>query len=502
MAERVVIGLDSSTQSTKAIAWSEDGGIVAEGRAPHPLDLPAPGHVEQDAESWWAATCAALRAVTAAVDPARIEALAISSQRETMVFTDAEGRPIAPATVWLDGRAAETLKDFAAEFGAERLHRITGKMPDVIPSVYRLHWFRRHDPALLDRAARILDVHGFLMLRLAGAALTTATSADPMGLFDIAGRRWSAPILAALGIDEDRLPAVRAQGACIGRVSAAGAAATGLREGTAIFAAGGDGQCAGLGADAMRAGAVYLNLGTSVVAGLWSAAPATGRHWRTLCAPVGSGYFLEAVQRAGTFLLNWLIDGFAQGFDAASSRAARDPSLFARLEAAAAAVPLGAEGLLVSPHLTGCMDPHWDPSARAAVIGLGAHHGIAHLYRAALEAMSVETARALAAMRDAGFATEEIRAIGGGAGSPLWRRMIADATGLPLRLARSNEASSLGAAIIAAVGAGWFRDIDAAIAAMTGTAETIAPDPTQRAAWETLSRRQSQLYPTVAPFNK
>ena len=491
--ERTVVGIDASTQSVKAIAWSLDGRPLAEGRAPLSLSQPQPGYAEQDADEWWAATCTALRALTAAVDPAGIEGIAISNQRETVALLDEAGRPIGPAMTWLDNRVASTYRDLAASFGGERLHAISGRPVDVIPVVYRLHWLAHHQPDRLAQAHTIVDVHGFVVMHLTGKASASYTSADPFGLFDIVEKRWSAPLLDHLGLSLDKLPPAVAPGTCIGHVTTAAADATGLRAGTPVYAAGGDGQCAGLGVNAMRPGSVYLNLGTAIVAGAWSPEPVLSQNWRTIMAPPG-GYFLEHVQRAGAFFVNYVVDTFAGG--------RQDPGVFRRLEAAAAAIPVGSEGLLVCPYLTGCMDPHWNPDARATITGLGPRHGAAHVYRAALEALTLEATRAIQAMRDAGLATEEILVIGGGADSPLWLRMITDAVGVTTCRSLSNEASCLGAAIIAAVGAGWYPSLTDAAAAMTRVADRLDPDPTARAAWERLSKRQAAVYAATASLHE
>ncbi len=493
MDERYVVGIDASTQSTKAIAWNREGIPVAEGRAPVPLHQPQPGYIEQDPEDWWSATRTALNAVTKAIDPAQIEALAISNQRETVAFIDREGRPLAPGVTWLDSRAIDLFRAFAEAVGPERIHKITGKPVDVIPVVYRLDWYRKNAPDLLDSAHCIVDVHGFLTRRLTGAAHATYTSADPFGLFDIEEKAWSQLLLDRLEIPLVKLPPAHKPGSLIGRVSQDGARETGLREGTPIYAAGGDGQCAGLGVNAARDGVVYLNLGTAIIAGLWSPTPEIGPYWRTMISPTGSGYFLESVQRAGAFFVNWVIDTFMGGRS--------DPGIFARMEAEATEIPIGSGGLLVCPYLTGCMDPHWDSAARATFTGLGSEHRPAHIYRAALEAITLETARALEAMRGAGLHTNEILAIGGGAGSPLWLQMIANATGLPTRRSLTNEASALGAGIIAAAGAGWYPSIEAAAAGMTRIAETIEPDTSVRATWDALSRRQAAVYAANKAFS-
>ena len=486
MAGDLVVGLDSSTQSTKAIAWSREGEAVAEGRAPIESHTPRPGWVEQDMENWWDSACAALTGLTQQVDPARIAGLAISNQRETVAFVGSDGAAARPAMVWLDERAVEELPLLVEAFGGQRLHAITGKPIDVTPVVYRLSWMKHHEPEVLARTARILDVHGFLTGRLTGRSAASWTSADPFGVLDIADKAWSAPILEHLGLTAERLGDLVRPGETIGKVTESAATATGLRAGTPVVAAGGDGQCAGLGVNATRPGTIYLNLGTALITGAWSPEAAIGAYWRTMTSPTGEGYFLEGCQRAGAFFINWLIDSFAGGRE--------DPAIFERLEAQAAAIPVGSEGVTVCPYLTGCMDPHWNPKARAAFEGLGPSHGIGHLYRASLEALTLESARCIEAMARNGIVSERILAVGGGAKSAIWTRMFADATGLPLTRSDSLEASALGAGMSAAVGIGWFEGFDQAAAAMSRAGPTIQPDPARAEQWAKLSDRQSKVY--------
>lgn len=486
MTADLVIGLDSSTQSTKAVAWDRTGRAVAEGRAAYGLSMPRQGWAEQDPGDWHRAALAALAAVAAAVDPARIAGIAVANQRETTAFLDAEGRPTRPAILWLDERGRSELPRLAGALGADALHALTGKPLDLTPALPKIAWVAREEPDVFARTAFVGEPHACLAGWLAGRRVASWSSADPSGLFDIRAKDWSAPVLAHLGLPRERLAALAPPGTRIGGLTAETAAATGLAEGTPLFAAGGDGQCAGLGVNAMAEGNVYLNLGTAMITGVWTAEPRLSRFWRTMCSPTGEGYFLESCQRAGAFLVNWVVDGFCGGRS--------DPGIFERLEREAAAIPLGSEGLLMSPYLTGAMDPHWDPSARAALAGLAPNHGPVHLYRAALEALVCESARAIAAMRAEGIAARRIVAVGGGAASALWTRMFADATGLPLARSRSLEATALGAGIVAAVGAGWFADFAAAAAAMTGEAETIAPDPAMAAAWADLVARQGAVY--------
>ncbi|MBY5738101.1 xylulokinase [Rhizobium leguminosarum] len=484
--ERYVIGIDSSTQSVKAIAWTREGEPRFEGRAPHTLSNPDAYRSEQDPNEWWSAATIALKAVTDVIDPDRIDGVAISNQRETMALLGADRRPLAPATIWLDRRARDMTTVLSDEIGAETLHSISGKPVDVIPCIYRLRWLRAHQPDLLDKAAYILSVHDYLVMRLSGQPQATWTSADPFGIFDIVTKTWSRKLLDHLKISEDKLPPLNPPASRIGVISQEAAIATGLGAGTPIYAAGGDGHCAGLGVGAIEPGTVYLNLGTAVVGGVWSATPELSSYWRTLVSPTGQGYMLESVQRSGAFFVNWLLDNFAGG------RA--DPTVFQRLETEAMRLPVGSHGLTVCPYLVGCMDPHWDGNAHATFTGLGSDHGMAHLYRASLEAITLEFTRALEQMQAKGLATNRIFVIGGGASSKLWRKMVADATGLPVHRSLSNEASALGAGVSAAVGTGWFGTFEHAASAMSRTTEAIAPDLAAHGDWSGLSKRQARVY--------
>ncbi|HPE60363.1 MAG TPA: FGGY-family carbohydrate kinase [Thiolinea sp.] len=487
----LVIGIDSSTQSTKAIAWDAAGHAVAEGRAPIALYQPQPGWAEQDVENWWQACCTALTQLGTRIDMARVAAVAISNQRETVAFIDKDGRAVRPAMVWLDERAEAEVQRLDREFGGERLHRITGRPLDVIPVVYRVAWMTRHEPENLARCWKILDVHSFLAGRLTGHYTASWTSADPFAIFDIHQHDWSGPILDYLGLTAERFADHLPPASLIGTVTPAAAALTGLVAGTPLVTAGGDGQCAGLGVNATRPGVFYLNLGTAIVAGIWAADPTISLNWRSMLSPTGKGYFLECCQRGGAFFLNWFVDNFAGG------RA--DPAVFNRLEQQAATIPVGSEGVYVCPYISGVMDPYWDSGARASFHGLGPGHTTAHLYRAILEALTLETARGVAAMRASGLDLREIIAVGGGSNNRLWLQMHADTTSLPVKISESLEASALGAGITAAVYSGWYPDFDAAATAMCRTAAEYHPDTALQADWEVVSQRQASAYQQQKP---
>lgn len=487
MDRDLVIGLDSSTQSAKAIAWSRTGELVAEGRAEFSLRHPQPGYAEQLSADWWSAACNALSDLMRQVDPARISALSISNQRETIAFFDAKDVEIHPAITWLDDRSLEEIPLLTAEFGSDRLHNITGRPPnDATVAVHSLSWMRRHKPDVWERTAHFYDVHAFLTGKLTGTPIASTTSIDAFTVFNIDKMQLSRSILGHLGLSDTHFAEIRRPGTRAGTVFAAAASATGLPEGLPIIVGGGDGQCASLGVDAIAPGSAYLNLGTAIIAGIPSKSPWISKYWRTVTSPLGEGYLLEGCQRAGTFLIDWLTR------DIGGKPANKDT--FTALEAEAARLPVGSDGVTMSPYLMGCMDPNWDRDARASIHGLSPDHSFVHVFRAALEATALQIARYLRAAEAEGMHPDRLIAVGGGASNKLWTGMIADASGLPIIHCISPEASSLGAGITAAVGVGWYDTFTEASASMVQLGGRIEPDPSKRAEWDALSEMQSRSY--------
>ncbi len=491
MEKDLVIGLDSSTSATKAIAWTRDGVPVAEGRSPIPLASPAPDWYEQDPGDWWSSACLALRQMLEKVPPARIAAIGISVQRETFAPLASDGAAVRPGIIWLDQRCKDEVEWLSQRIGRRRIHEISGKPVDMAPVAYRIAWMLRNEPEAHARTAMFSDVHGYLTWRLTGQFRTSAAGADPLGMFDMRERAWSTEILSALSIDAGRLPAVSPPGTVLGCVTENAAAQTGLLSGTPVVACGGDGQAAGLGVNALASRSAYLNLGTAVVGGVYSPEYRIGQAWRTMGSCSGQGFYLETSLRSGTFLLDWFLDNCAGESDRRETRK--------RLESEASAMPVGSGGLLAVPYWGAVMTPYWDKNARGCFVGLTAAHRQAHLYRALLEGIALEQALVTRMIeQEADVCVEEFIAIGGGAASALWRQILADAAGKPVKRSETVEASSLGAAVCAALGAGWFPDAQSAAESMSGEiTATTDPDPARAARYAELMEIYRGIYPQL-----
>jgi sugar (pentulose or hexulose) kinase len=488
----LVIGIDSSTTATKAVAWRRDGTLAGEGRGPIPLSSPANNRYEQDPEDWWRSTCEALRELLRGIDAQRVAAVAISNQRETFVPLNGQGVPVRPAIVWLDQRCDKEVEWLTAKVGAERIHQITGKPPDMAPVAYRIALMLRWENNLFRATRMFADVHAYLVWRLTGAFRTSWASADPLGLLDMKRKTWSPEVLAAVDLDPARLPELAAPGSVVGQVGESAAEATGLARGTLIVAGGGDGQAAGLGVNVLVPWRAYLNLGTAVVSGTYSPEHLTDMAWRTMGSCSGEGYIFETSLRTGTFLVDWLARQVCQA-------PPEDKGIYQRLEAEAAAVPPGSDGLLTLPYWGAVMTPYWDPKARGCFIGFTASHRLGHIYRSLLEGIALEQALVTGMIEQrTGTEVREFVAIGGGAASDLWCQIIADASGKTVRRSATVEASSLGAAVCAAVGAGWYPSSAAAAEAMCGKiTRCTEPSPSGRERYTELLDIYQRIYPQL-----
>jgi xylulokinase len=496
----LVIGLDSSTTACKAIIVDTRGNVVSTGRADLPIEKPRASWHEQPADSWWEAACRALREAVSGIDCERLAGMAIAAQRETFVVTDDSGHPVANALLWMDERCRDLLPAIDREYGRESIHRESGKPLSANLSLGKLYWLRQQRPHLFRRDSRVLDVHGFLAHRLTGRFVTSWGCADPTGLFHMERKTWNAPLIRAIGLREDQLPEACAPGAPVGEVSTEAGEKSGLPPGLPLVAGIGDGQAGGLGACAVSPAESYLNLGTAVVSGTLSERYLVDPAFRTMTGGIPGTYVLETVLVGGTYTVSWFIENFS-GLARSVLEDERSPEDV--LEAAAAGIPPGADGLLLVPYWNSAMNPYWDAAASGIMVGWRGIHRPAHFYRAILEGIAFEQRLHTLGVESAlGHEVERFVAVGGGARSALWCQVIADVTGKSVSRATTSEAAALGAAILAAAGTGLHPDVRTAVRAMTGLdSRVFNPIPERHAFYERLYRDVYRfLFPSLQKY--
>lgn len=491
MTADLVLAIDCSTTAAKAVVWDMTGCSLSIGRAQFSHSSPHPGWGEQDPVDWWHATRTAIGKACRKIDPSRVAALSITHQRETFACLDAAGHALRPAILWLDTRATAQVE----EHGHDKVHRITGKPPNTATSWYKMMWLREHDPRTLDKTVHVADVHSYLVNRLTGEWQNSWGSVDPLGVLELDSNSLSFELIERTGMSPEVFPPVHAPGTVLGQLRADIADDLGLKSGLPVVAGLGDGQAAGLGVGITKSGEAYLNLGTGMVSGIFSADYKTDRAFRTMTGGVPGTYLLETFFGGGTYNVSW----FAENFSGVGARPfGLDLSPEQILETAAAALPAGSDGLMALPYLTGVLTPYWDSNARGVLFGLSPRHGKAHVYRAILEGLALEQRLSTDGVEAVvGTRTETLLLMGGGTQSVLWCQIMADVLNRPIEIARETEATSLGAGMLAAVGAGLFGTVEEAAETMASGGRCYDPSASGSARYDRLFGIYKEIYPAL-----
>ena len=501
-----LLGLDIGTSGAKALLCDDRGSVLATATAEYPLSSPFPLWSEQDPADWWRGARQALREVVAAagVDARQIAGLGLTGQMHGAVFLDAQGAVIRPALLWNDQRTAAECAEITERVGAARLIEIAGNPALTGFQAPKILWLRNHEPDNYARLARVLLPKDYIRLKLAGVAAADASDAAGTLLLDLRARDWSAEILQALDIPRSWLPEVVEGPAVTGGLLPAVAAELGLPAGLPVIAGGGDNAAAAVGTGIVRAGVISSSIGTSGVLFAHADAIALDPQGRlhTFCHAVPGKYHLMAVTLSAGGSFQWLRNlfsisdfGFWIGDESDLKSKIQIPKLtYDQLTSLASQVPIGAEGLVFLPYLTGERTPHLDPLARGAFVGLTARHNAGHLARAVMEGVTYSLRDGLEIMRGLGLPLGEVRATGGGGKSALWRQMQADVYGAEVATLAAEEGPAYGAALLAGVGAGLFADVGAAVDRCVAVSAVTRPDPAAQELYERVYAIYRQLY--------
>ena len=490
-----LLGIDVGTGGTRAVAVDGRGRVVASATEKHaPFASPETGWAEQDARDWWRACIGAVRALLTkdGVAADEIGCIGLTGQMHGTVLLDEREEPLRPALIWCDQRTDAQCRAITDLVGAERLIKLTLNPALTGFSLPKLLWVREMEPAVWACVRSILLPKDYVRLRLTGERATDVADASGTLLFDVSKRVWSSEMLAVGEIDKQWLPTVYESAEVTGRVSAAGSAATGLREGTPVVAGAGDQAAGAVGMGIVRPGMVSATIGTSGVVFAATAQPSLDPKGRvhTFCHAVPGRWHVMGVTQAAGLSLSWFRDRFGPG-----ATDGRDP--YDKLSEEAANAPPGANGLLWAPYLMGERTPHLDPYARAALVGLTASHTRAHIIRAILEGVAFSLRDTLTIFKEMEVPVQVIRLGGGGARSALWRQIQADVYGRTVEIVEAEEGAAYGAALLAGVGSKLWPSVDAACERLVRVASTIEPNATVVALMDRQYLMFRKLYPAL-----
>jgi xylulokinase len=491
-----LIGIDVGTGGTRVLLVDTTGKVVGSTVREHaPFRSPQPGWAEQDPEDWWQAAVHAIPALlkATATDPAEIAAVGLSGQMHGAVLLDAADRVLRPTLIWCDQRTAAEAAWLTGQLGTERLIHLTSNPALTNFTLTKLLWVREHEPAIWRQFRSFLLPKDYVRFRLTGEKAMDVADASGTLLLNVAKRRWSSEMLAAVHMPESILPALLECHEIAGTITAEAASLTGLRAGTPVVAGAGDQAAGALGMGIVHPGDVSATIGTSGVVFAATDQPFLDPHGRlhTFCHAVPGRWHVMGVTQAAGLSLRWFRDSFAN---------ADDTEAYARLGEAASTIPAGADGLLWAPYLMGERTPHLDPEARGALVGLTASHRSAHIVRAIMEGVAFSLKDTLSIFAEIGVPTRAIRLGGGGARSTIWRQIQADVYGQAVEIVSAEEGAAYGAALLAGIGAGVWSSADAACDAVIRIAHRVAPQPTDSAKLQELYKLYRRLYPSLQPI--
>jgi len=505
------------------------GGVVAAGTEEHqPFASPQPGWAEQDPRDWWRACGIAVKKAVqkSAIRAEEIACIGFSGQMHGAVLLDAGGEVVRPALIWCDQRTERQARELSETFGAERLIQLTCNPPLTNFTLTKILWVRENEPQLWSRVRYIMLPKDYVRFRLTGDRAIDVADASGTLLLDVAKRAWSREVLDGTGIEKDLLPALHESPEICGKLNAEGADATGLKIGTPVVAGAGDQAAGAVGMGIVRAGVVSATIGTSGVVFAATDRPALDPRGRihTFCHAIPGRWHVMGVTQAAGLSLRWFRDTFGVASVVTDSSGALrivprpmvtdgvklnpddmdantyvnsgdDPYEFLSDEAKKS--PPGAEGLLWAPYLMGERTPHLDPHARGALVGITPSHRRTHVIRAILEGVAFSLKDTFSIFDEMKVPVAQIRLGGGGARSPLWRQIQADAYGREVELVAAEQGAAYGAAILAAVGASQFASVDEACDAVIHVASRVKPDPPASALLQKNYAAFRRLYPAL-----
>lgn len=490
------LGIDIGTGGARCLVIDGEGRVRGSATAEYPLSTPRPLWAEQEPEDWWQAV---LRAAPesmrqAGVSGADIGAIGLSGQMHGAVFLDAAGQVIRPAILWCDQRTAAECEEITGRAGADQVARITLNPVLTGFQAPKIVWLKNNEPEAFSRVRKVLLPKDYIRYRLTGAFATEVSDASGTSLLNVRERCWSPEMMEASFVEPEWLPECFESVEPSAEVSPEAAERLGLRAGTPVVGGGGDQAAGGVGSGIVEPGLVSSSLGTSGVVFAYAEEPFVDPQMRThtFCHAVPGKWHVMGVVLSAGGSLRWFRDTFCQDIRARAAEQGADP--YDLMTAEAAAVPPGCQGLFFLPYLSGERTPYPDPYARGVFFGATLAHTRAHFTRAVLEGVGFALKDSFDILRSIGVDATEVRVMGGGARSRVWRRILADIVGRTHVTLNVDEGPAFGVALLAGVSQGAWSTVQEACRATLSTVEREEPGPEAAQRYAPMHAFYSSLY--------
>jgi xylulokinase len=497
----VLLGLDLGTTALKLGAYDTSGRQLTVATVEYDLITPQADYVEGDPETYWEAFRASLAALNRQhpINPEDSCALAISAQGETLFFVDEQGDAIRNAIVWMDNRATAEAAELAEEFGNEQCYAVTGQVSfEACWPASKVLWVRKHEPETFARTRTFALIEDYFIHRLTGVWAAEGSLLCSTTYWNITTKQYWNEMLEFLGVTPDQLPPIRESGEVVATILPEVANDLGLGANVAICTGCLDQVAGAIGIGNIREGIISQNIGAALA----------------IVCPVSSPVFdparrmpLHYFAEPGTYMihtftnggmtLRWFRDRFGQIESAAERLTGIDA--YELFDAEAESVPAGSDGLVMLPHLAGSMAPDVNAKARGVWFGTTLSHTKAHFTRSIMESIGYLCKRNLEALADMGIRPAQLRASGGGSKSRVWNQIIADVLGIELITTRSQDAATLGAAILAGKATGVFGSLESALDNVAAGETRYSPNSANRRVYDHAYFMYHQVFTALSP---
>ena len=478
------IGVDLGTSAVKLLLMDENGKICKIVSREYPLYFPHPGWSEQNPEDWFVQSMEGIRELTADCDKSQVRGISFGGQMHGLVALDNQDQVIRPAILWNDGRTGKQTDYLNQVIGKDKLSEYTANIAFAGFTAPKILWMKENEPENFARICKIMLPKDFLAYKLSGSFCTEYSDASGMLLLDVEHKCWSEEMLEICGITEEQLPKLYESWEVVGTLKKEIAEDLGLPESVKVIAGAGDNAAAAVGTATVGDGGCNISLGTSGT--LFISSKKFGVDENNALhsfAHADGNYHLMGCMLSAASCNKWWMDEILK--------------TKAYQEEQAGITKLGGNRVFYLPYLMGERSPHNDPDARAAFIGMSMDTTREDMTQAVLEGVAFGLRDSLEVARSIGVSPERTKICGGGAKSPLWRKIIANVMNMKVDIIESEEGPGYGAAILAAVGCGVFSSVEEAAKKLVKVVATEEPDPELTAKYEERYQKFRKLYPAL-----
>lgn len=497
MSKNYLLGIDIGTSACKVAIFDKYGQVMASASGDYPVYYPQEGWAQQNPDDWWRAVCGAIQDCLqkSAISGDQIAGIGIDGQSWSAIAIDREGRVLTDTPIWMDTRAQEICDRLNEEIGSENIFRVAGNSLQPSYTTAKILWYKENLPEVYGKIYKILQSNSFIAYRLTGAITQDLSQGYGVHGFDMRTGTWDEAMCEKLGIPMDFLPEIVPCDQVVGTVTAEAAAISGLAVGTPVVAGGLDAACGTLGAGVIHPGETQEQGGQaggmSICIDTYTADPSLilGYH------VVPGQWLLQGGTTGGGGVMRWFEREFADY--ERSRKGETGKSSLTQLNEIAEVVPAGSEGVVFLPYMSGERSPIWNPYAKGVFYGLDFAKTKGHMVRACMEGVALSLRHNLEVAEGAGAQVDVLRAMGGSANSLLWTQIKADVTGKTVVVPASDTASTLGAAILAGVGVGFYKDYEEAVSLTVKETRRHEPNPENKEVYDKAYRTYRNLYESL-----